>query len=496
MLTEVDLSSAEKIDSYAFNYNKHLTKVTLGTAVELGEGAFAYCDSLTQVIGSDKITAVGDYAFAYTSILSIDLTNTESIGDHAFLKEVLTPFTVKLGDKLTYLGENPFAMCKLVAFSGIESVEFNGKIFEKTTNTFDISETIKVIDGMLYRVVPKGLELISYTGDSTAVTVADGTVRITAHAFAGADVVQVVLPSTLRSIGHKAFYGCDKLTMVYFASYEAPILEEEFDYNYWVSGDGVPATGDYQYQDVYTGQLYEKPGLGIIPYFMWNAAETSSVVYYGANFCDYIGRVDNTILMVKPSNGQHYDSFIYDQYFTLSTDGAPAADATTLAAIAAINALPEKITLAHKDLVVAARAAYDKVASFTQRSLVTNLDKLLAAERKISDLEYIRDQQNAEQVPPADDNNTTDPNAKTPVNGQTVAIVILSVLAGLALAAAGVLCFLYIKMKKGEATVESEEIVEQPEETPEQPEENGAEEPAAEQAEQPEENSEQDGDQN
>ena len=445
MLARVDLSSAETVEKYAFVYNDKLTEVVFGKEnITLGEGAFSYCDALCSTIGSELISEVGDYAFAYTSITAVDLTGAVRIGDSAFLKETMTEFEVKLGEKLADIGENPFAMCHLSKFESTVSEEFNGEVFEKPTFTYDVSETVKVIDGMLYRVVPNGLELITYTGDDTAVKVADGTVRITAQAFAGSGVVQVVLPSTLRSIGHKAFYACDSLTMVSFASYEAPVLEEEYDYSYWLSAENLPATGEYQYQDTYTGETLVYQGLGIVPYFMWNATETPAVIYYGANFVDYIGRVDSNIVMVRPANGLNYDSFVLGQYFTMTVSGEAAADATTLAAIAAINALPENITLADKDLVLAARAAYDKITSDTQRGLVTNYEILRKAEQRIKDLEYIQGEQPGEET--TSDDSTTAPDSA--FNTQTA--LMIATLAGLVLtlALAVVFCVLYVKAKK------------------------------------------------
>ena len=452
-LKSAALNSAEKIDKYAFVYNENLAEVVFGKdGVIIGEGAFSYCTALQNVTGSALIAEVGNYAFAYTSVTSIDLTGATRIGDGAFLKETMTDFNVQLSEKLVDIGENPFAMCKLSAFTSVAFDEFNGEQFEKVVSTYNISATVQVIDGMLYRVVPNGLELITHTGDATLVRVADGTVRIAAQAFAGSGVVQVVLPSTLRAIGHKAFYDCKNLTMVSFASYEAPILEEEYDYSYWMSAENIPATGEYQYQDAYTGETLTYQGLGIIPYFMWNATDTPSVFYYGANFADYVGHVNQNIVMVRPVNGLYYDSFIYGQYFTLSVDGATAADATTLAAIAAINALPDNITLAHKDLVLAARAAYDKITSDSQRGLVSNYDKLRKAEQKISDLEHINNQQNGTETTPDGSENGSDKQVDVKLVLMIVAICAFAVSA----AAAAVFGVLYFKSKKNSSATGSE----------------------------------------
>ena len=270
-------------------------------------------------------------------------------------------------------------------------------------------------------------------------------------------------PTTLRAIGHKAFYDCGSLAMVSFTSYNAPVLEEEYDYSYWLSAENLPATGKYQYQDAYTGETLEYEGLGIVPYFMWNATDTPTVIYYGANFANYVGRVDQAIAMVKPVNGLNYDSFIYGKYFGLTVDGQAAADATTLAAIAAINRIPANVTLKDKAIVEAARAAYDKITSDTQRGLVTNYEILRKAEQRIRDMEFL---QQTPDVPTDDSDVQID-------NGKMVKLVWVIVLASglvVALALAAVALTMCLKLKKQmenpeSASVDSEET---PEETTEE----------------------------
>ena len=413
-LASIRLPIIEFIDKYAFVYNESLVSIELGAeSVVLGEGAFSYCKALTTVENSKNITDFGAYSFAYTALHGIDATGAVRIGDHAFMKEKMTPFTVELGADLEALGENPFAFCALPLFEGTVSETFNGEAFEKATNTYDISENVKVIDGMLYCVVPNGLEFISYAGDATSVTVAEGTVRITASAFAGTPISQVVLPSTLASVGHKAFYGCEKLALVSFASYYAPVLEEEYDYAYWMSAENLPAKGTYQYKDGFTGENIEHKGLEIVPYFMWNATDSTSVIYYGANFVDYIGHAEGNVTMVRPSNGIGYGSFIFENYFSTVVDGSAAADQVTLEAIMAIKAIPEEITLEHKAIIEAARAAYERIASRTQVALVSDelYEKLTQAEQRIKDLEFLENNQDPSTDPDAP---TTPPQTQQP----------------------------------------------------------------------------------
>ncbi len=388
-LTQIDLSSATLIDGYAFVYNEALRTVILGDEpMTVGEGAFAYCSSLTTVENLKNATHIGDYAFAYSALSGADLSSAISIGEAAFVKFAPEHFTVKLSAALETMGDNPFANCLVDAFTTTVTETVNGKEYTSVIDTYELSADIRVINGSLYRVVPKGLELITFAGDETKVTVADNTVRISAMAFAGTNVEYVVLPYTVASIGHKAFFGCEKLALINFNSYRAPILEEEYDINYFYSYENMPGTGDMTFETVDGGSVTLE-GLGIVPYFMWNATDLPTAIFYGANFVDYIGHIESPIVMVRPVNGQYYDTFIMDQYFSLALDGGAAPDNLTLMAIEAINALPETITLADEHLVIAARAAYAKLTSMEQRALVTNIQVLEAAEERIKTLKEL-----------------------------------------------------------------------------------------------------------
>ena len=402
ILTSVDLSSATEIGSYAFMANEKLTSVVLnpnGTIIK--SAAFANCSALNDMQNMQFVTEVHELAFAYAGITEADLSSAVKIGDHAFIKNLYVcescghrtgtkteecseceekgtlvadpiALTVKLGSALAELGDNPFAYCKVAPFSSFDTVEFNGTQYNNETFNYQLSEKVYVVDGNLYCVLPNGgLELITYTGRNAGnVQVAADTLRISAYAFAGSDAKMVTLPYTLRSIGHKAFFACSDLTAVVFTSYEAPILEEEFDQNYYGSYQNLPATGKYEGYVDYEGNDFSMGTLEIVPYYMWNLSE--SIVYYGANFVDYIGHIDNKIMMVRPSNGQHYGTFIHEQYFNLFVDGTIAAQDATLAAIAAINKIPERVMWEHRDIVAAAREAYNKVALKEQQALIAN----------------------------------------------------------------------------------------------------------------------------
>ncbi|MBQ2383995.1 MAG: leucine-rich repeat protein [Oscillospiraceae bacterium] len=388
-LVRVDLSSAKTIGEYAFVYCEALSDVTLSPeGCEIGEGAFSYCSALSKVDGLQFCKKLGDYAFAHTSITEADLSGAEEIGNFVFLKPEFTSFKVTLGEAIKTIGDDPFAMCLLEPFSRDQIHSFNGVDTVIPEYTFELSDTVRVIDGSLYCDTVNGMELIAYAGqDGKDVHVADGTIRITAYAFAGSDVQMVTLPHTVASIGHKAFFGCGQLETVVFSSYDAPIFEEEFDPTYYESFKHIPGTGEFGDFTDYDGTQVIVTGTGLIPYYMWNATDGMySNVFYGANFVGYVGDVTDKLTMVRPVNGTHYETYILDQYFDLRIDGAAGADDVTLSAIGAIDDIPERVAYSDKAKVEAARAAYDKIATKEQQALVTNYDVLVSAEQRIKAL--------------------------------------------------------------------------------------------------------------
>ena len=409
-LASIDLSRIETVGQYAFSECRALTNVVLSVAETVGEGAFIYnsalidvmlnpegcvlennafaeCQMLNGVQNIDAVTSIGDYAFLNSALTEVKLTAAEHIGTYAFMKSEETPFKVTLGEELKTLGDNPFAMCQ-VEFVVVETTDFNGTALENKTYTFDVSDDVTVIDGSLYCRLNRGMTLITYAGTNPDnAVVAEDTVRISGMAFAGSNVKMVTLPNTVFAIGDKAFYDCDALHTVVFGSYEAPILEEEFDRTWYESFENMPGTGDFGTYRDYNGNEVPIYGMGLIPYYMWNSTDGMySNAFYGANFVDHLGYLEQKLTMVRPVNGTHYDSFIYAQYFDVTIDGAQAPDKGTLDTIWAIKEIPQRVTYEKRAVVEKARALYDKIATLEQQALVTNYADLISAEQRIVSL--------------------------------------------------------------------------------------------------------------
>ena len=445
-LVSVDLSSTKVLDKYAFTYSPSLKSVKLGTnCEEVREGVFADCFALEKVENLKYIPVIGKYAFAYTAITDIDVSMATTIGDLAFMKQNLTNVKITLGSLLNDIGDNPFALCIIAPDSLIKivPVEFGGTVVSSTAvDTYEITENVLVIGGSLYAKVPNGMELITYIGNSDRVVVEEGTVRISAYAFAGADFEDVVLPRSLASIGHKAFYKCTSIDSVIFKSYYAPILEEQYEISYFMDLNNIPTIPTNAFTT--DGRYY---GLGIVPYFMWGASSTPSNYFYGANFIDYIGHGVKDIEMVRPVNGVYYDTFIYDQYFNDVQDGAAAPDKITEAAMDAILKLAGvRVSLQHEQLVLDARAAYDKITSELQRSILsetmvdgTSLTAILtAAERRIEALKSVED------VTPEEDGE----DVESTDSGELSVSVVITITAILLVAGVATVVIIYLNDKK------------------------------------------------
>ncbi|WP_251617190.1 leucine-rich repeat protein [Pumilibacter muris] len=446
-------AKAEKIGDYAFAFSKLSGNVNLTEVGEAGIGAFAGsavqsatlkqgkiaaqlfsgARNLVSVSGFENVTEVGAQAFAGTSISSAKLTSAKYVGRLAFANnEKLV--SVELGENIEDLGDNPFALTNIPMSSPLfsrDAVTDDAFARPYKSYNFDFSETVKVIDGALYVVVPNGgLELIAYSrlSDANSFTVAEGTVRVSDYAAAGnSSLITVNLPYTLKAVGHAAFAACENLRVVNFGSINAPMLEAEYDETYVDEIDSEHVANSAHALGM-TGSKYAEE------YF--SSAEN---VLFNNNFVSYVG-ITRNLTMTYPKNGVGYDSYVIDNYFDFKIIGAVVADDVTRNVIALINDIPKNVTLAHEEQIMAARRAFNQISDKEQSALVTNLSVLENAEKRIQSLK--------------DNNGGNKPEPPAPVavekglSGGTVALVVVVIILGAALIATVTLLLLPIIKKR------------------------------------------------
>ena len=210
-LKKVTITSAISIGDSAFSGCNSLTSVTIGDSVTtIGNYAFYHCSSLTSVTIGNSVTSIGDGAFYGCSSLTeiVVPDSVTSIGDYAF-KDCSSLTSVVIGDSVTSIGNYAFGYC-----TSLTSVEIPDSVTSIGNYTFYNCTSLTSVE------IPDSVTSIgNYTfyncTSLTSAVIGDSVTSIGDYAFYGCSRLKsMVIPDSVTSIGGHAFYGCSSLTSV------------------------------------------------------------------------------------------------------------------------------------------------------------------------------------------------------------------------------------------------------------------------------------------
>ena len=182
----------------------------------IGDGAFAGCDNLTNITIPDDLTSIGMHGFSSTGLRNITIPNSvTSIGNGAFgsctnLKSITIP------ESVTSIGDYVFEGCtKLESIT----VDKNNKYYSSH-------------DGVLFD--KDSATLICCPAAITgAYTVPASVTNIGDSAFYDCNLTSITIPESVISIGVAAFYDCINLASITIP--ESVISIEKFAFHYCTS---------------------------------------------------------------------------------------------------------------------------------------------------------------------------------------------------------------------------------------------------------------------
>lgn len=202
-------ANVTKIGSKAFKDCKSLTSVTFDpgeSALVIDGYAFQGCTALSSVSLSGRISSLSDYMFKDCSSLGsiVIPSGVTKIGEYAFTScKNLT--SVNLPNGLTEIGYYAFNDTAVKDFEIPASLTTVGKYALSSAETASFANgTVAIPDNTLY-----------YAMHLTAVDIPSTVKSIGAYAFYGcSDLPYIDLPDAVSSIGYNAFYNCNGLTSI------------------------------------------------------------------------------------------------------------------------------------------------------------------------------------------------------------------------------------------------------------------------------------------
>ena len=206
-------NSVANIGDDAFDYCTSLTNVTMPDSLtNIGVYAFESCTGLTSVVIPSRVTSIGGEAFGgCTSLTSVTIpSSVTSIGEFAFdLCKSLTSVTILYG--VTNIGEWVFSVC-----TGLTSISIPNSVINIGVGAFNSCTSLTNVT-IGTNVASLGDYAFYGCSGLSSVTLPNGVTSIGQDAFASCtSLTNVTISDSVTDFGYGAFKDCSSLTSVFF----------------------------------------------------------------------------------------------------------------------------------------------------------------------------------------------------------------------------------------------------------------------------------------
>jgi len=244
-ITELVLpSSLKSIGDYAFYWCGNLKSLIVPNGVEtIGDYAFYGCQRMAKLELPSTLTSIGEFLTSICpnlSIVIVHFTDPIKISDNTFMTRteysstriVYTPspatLYVPVGSKSKYEAIPGWTKFAKIEEGEVKEAEVNGLNYSCSTGSKAAivisgdysgleSVTIPVsitVDGVDYKVTAVDGSAFKGCWNIKSVTINAALETIGYHAFSDVSMAELMLPSSLKSIGDLAFQFCSRLTSI------------------------------------------------------------------------------------------------------------------------------------------------------------------------------------------------------------------------------------------------------------------------------------------
>lgn len=194
-------SGVEKIEERCFEGCNLLESVTLPESVtDIGMRAFSNCVKLATVSGGENVKNIGDLAFYECTHLSTFTMpgNLVTIGKQAFFDCPIT--SVALPNTLTSIGDRAFGCC-----ASLKSFTIPASVVTIGSEPFLLCKSLAVLKVAADNEFYSSKANVLFNKDQTELI----------QCPVGKQYDTYTIPSTVKTINDRAFYGCSSLTRIY-----------------------------------------------------------------------------------------------------------------------------------------------------------------------------------------------------------------------------------------------------------------------------------------